>query len=435
MTSSPLKAIFTLSVCCLTLLNTTGAAHACWLTDWLWGHNDTPAPVAPPVITTGYAAYPQTVSYAPAVAPAQQVNYQAATCAPPAATTAGYLPQTVYRSQYQQVPVTVYRPVPVYQANSPALPSIAYQGCTTSRTQVQRVPALGYAPAAGQTAYDCAPAGYYAPASPSVSGAPAVQPGNWVPRTESTVPSAAAPPAAGAYQYSAPAQGYPQQAPMSGYSQAAPAQGVPMQGNVQQGSIYGGTQPNPSTSPSDQMPPAEQRPALRPQVEGPQLGGSNNNGYGGGYYQNITPSSPNGQSNDGASSNGNYPNGQPAQQNGTSNGSPGGTDTNNGEMSYQRRIVPPTITGQRPPQPTTPAVPSATSPWKVAPVTPIPDPEFSSSGPQDEAPRLLDPRDRTAGLNQTAPIVPVSYAMETSPPQNVRPAAQNSDTGWHSVAP
>ncbi|PQO40297.1 hypothetical protein C5Y96_01615 [Blastopirellula marina] len=379
MTASPIKTVLTLVVCSLTVFNNPSQAQACWLTDWLWGTNEA-YPVAPPVITTNYPAYPSNACY-----PTVQANYQPSvvgSCAAPSpVTTVGYAPQMNYNSQYQQVPVTVYRPVPVYQPNSAGVPVVGYQGCTTSRYQVQRVPAFGAAPA--PSSCGCASAGYNAPVGAPVGGAiTSPAPGQWVPRVEEQP-----------MQYSQP---QPQVQVQPQYQTAPPA---PSYGSG--GSIYSPPQPGASATPQFQLAPppgqdgqpADTRPALRPEIEGPVLNGSN-----GITIESSTSAPP------------------------------------------LNRYIPQPVTSQRP-APTT-VTPSSTAPapagqWKVTPVTPIPDPQFSNSGSTSEAPRLLDPRDKTAGLDQRSLVIPVGYEMAQQPPRRsfTPPTAsiQADNDGWYSL--
>ncbi len=376
MTASPIKTVLTIVVCSLTVFNNPGSAQACWLTDWLWG-NDEAYPVAPPVITTNYPAYPTV-----------QANYQPSvigSCAAPSpVTTAGYAPQMNYNSQVQRVPVTVYRPVPVYQQNAAGVPVVGYQGCTTSRNQVQRVPALGPAPAAAPSSCGCAAAGYSTPIAPSTGGAITSPPsGQWVPRGQEQP-----------MQYSQP-QPQPQ-IQTQPQTQSAPA--TPSYGSS--GSIYS-PQPGTSATPQYQLgpppsqggQPADTRPALRPEIEGPAL-----NGSGSTTIESSTSAPP------------------------------------------LNRYIPQPVTSQRP-APTT-VTPSSTAPapsgqWKVTPVTPIPDPQFSNSGSTNEAPRLLDPRDKTAGLDQRPLVMPVGYEMAQEPPRrSYKPPTASiraDDDGWYSL--
>lgn len=369
MTASPIKTVLTLVVCSLTVFNNPGSAQACWLTDWMWGKNEA-VPVAPPVITTNYPAYPANACY-----PTVQANYQPSvvgSCAAPSpVTTVGYAPQMNYNSQYQRVPVTVYRPVPVYQPNAAGVPVVGYQGCTTSRYQVQRVPAFGAAPA--PSSCGCASAGYSAPIAPATGGAITSPPsGQWVPRVEQQP-----------MQYSQP-QPQPQ-------IQVAPPA-------ASGGSIYT-PQPGPSATPQYQLAPpptqggqpADTRPTLRPEIEGPALNGAT--------IESSTSAAP-----------------------------------------PLNRYIPQPVTSQRP-APTT-VTPSSTAPapsgqWKVTPVTPIPDPQFSNSGSTSEAPRLLDPRDKTAGLDQRSLVIPVGYEMAQEPPRrSFTPptvSIQADNDGWYSL--
>ncbi|MEW4451859.1 hypothetical protein AB1L30_04150 [Bremerella sp. JC817] len=382
MTASPLKTVFTWLVCGLLAFNNPGTVQACWLTDWMWGTSEE-YPVAPPVITTNYPVYPATV----------QANYQPSvvgSCPPPAGvTTAGYAPQMNYNSQYLRVPTTVYRPVPVYQNNSAGVPVVGYQGCTTTRYQVQRTPAPGYAAAPVGSSCGCASAGYNAPVAPA-PGATITQPapGNWVPRTDQQVPQTYAPP-----------QTYQPQPQPQVIQQPAPT--TPSYGAG--GSLY--SEPPPSTVPGPSRfnlgpttqpqttDPANNRPSLRPEMEGPALNSSS-----GASYQ-----------------------------------APATT------MPPVNRYIPQGVTSQRPTATT--ATPSSTAPagsgnYQVTPVTPIPDPQFSTSGPSNEAPRLLDPRDKTAGLDLRGTIIPVGYEMASQPPRNSYrlPTAsiQSNNDGWHS---
>jgi len=380
MTASPIKTVLTLVVCSLTLFNNPSAAQACWLTDWLWG-NDEAYPVAPPVITTNYPVYPATANY-----PTVQTNYQPSvvgSCAAPSpVTTAGYAPQMNYDSRVQRVPVTVYRPVPVYQQNAAGVPVVGYQGCTTSRTQVQRVPALGAAPA--PSSCGCAAAGYNAPVAPQAGGTVTSPPsGQWVPRGNEQP-----------MQYSQP-QPQIQTQPQIQSGPASPQSGA-------SGSIYS-PQPGASATPQYQLgpppsqdgQPADTRPSLRPEMEGPTLNGSAGAGA---TIESSTSAPP------------------------------------------VNRYIPQPVTSQRP-TPTN-VTPSSTAPapsgqWKVTPVTPIPDPQFSTSGSASEAPRLLDPRDKTAGLDQRAQVIPVGYEMPQEPPRSTYspPTAsiQADEDGWYSL--
>lgn len=373
MTSSPINTGFTLVVCSLMVLNNPGAAQACWLTDWLWGNNTEAYPVQPPVISTGYPVYPTTVNYAPA-----QGACQPSVVGSYPVTTAGYTPQMNYDSRYQQVPVTVYRPTTVYQPTPGGVPAVGYQGCTTSRYQVQRIPAVGYAQTQSSCG-GCGSTGYAAPAAPQGGAVQAGPPTQWVPAQQS------------------PSQ---TQVPPSP-STAAPSGAYPNGGAYQQGSpapsgssSYG--QPGQSFEPPTgnsrfSTPPADTRPQI-PQDASP-----------------MQPPSPGA----GASIGG------------------GGTTS---------RYIPPSVTSQRPA--TTTVTPSSssstpkpsTNPWHNTPVSPIPDPQISNSGSNDVAPRLLDPRDKTAGLDIRGTIIPVGFQMEQQPPQRTyRPptaSIQVDANGW-----
>lgn len=351
MTASPIKTVFTLLVCSLMVLNNPGAAQACWLTDWLWGNNNEAYPVQPPVITTNYPVYPTTVNYAPA-----QGACQPSVVGSYPGTTVGYTPMN-YQSQYQRVPVTVYRPTTVYQPTTGGVPVVGYQGCTTSRYQVQRIPACGNAPA--QSSCGCASAGYNVPAPAAGTTIQQGQPSQWVPAGSNPQPQAPV-------QVPAP----PSSLPPAGSTYGAGSSFTQPQQSfgTQPGSRYGTEQP---------MAPADTQPALRP-------------GY---------PS-------------------QDLQLNG-SMGSTSGSSTSSAPIS---RYVPPAVTSQRPA--TTTVTPSSSSnttpsanPWQGVPVNPIPDPQFSNTNTSREAPRLLDPRDKTAGLDSRSMIVPVGYQMEKEPPQ------------------
>lgn len=367
MTASPIKTVLTLVVCSLTVFNNPSAAQACWLTDWLWG-NDEAYPVAPPVITTNYPAYPTV-----------QANYQPSVygSCPPATgvTTVGYAPAMNYNSQVQRIPTTVYRPVPVYQPNSAGVPVVGYQGCTTNRYQVQRVPAFGAASVPASSSCGCASNGYSVPATSAPSGTiTSPQPGEWMPRNDQ--------PAA---QYQQPQQQF--QAAPQGSTYSAPSSQYSTQPSPQPQQYLG----PPTTQPNQ---PADTRPALRPEMEGPSL-----NSSGGVTIESSTSAAP------------------------------------------INRYMPQPVTSQRP-APSATITPSSTAPapsgqWKVAPVTPIPDPQFSNSGSSNEAPRLLDPRDKTAGLDQRTPVIPASYQMATQPPRNTysppKASIQTNNDGWYSL--
>ncbi|WP_146118995.1 hypothetical protein [Blastopirellula marina] len=374
MTASPIKTGFTLVVCSLMVLNNPGAAQACWLTDWLWGNNTEAYPVQPPVITTGYPVYPTTVNYAPS-----QGACQPSVVGSYPVTTAGYASQMNYDSRYQQVPTTVYRPTTVYQPTPGGVPAVGYQGCTTSRYQVQRIPAVGYAPAQSSCG-GCGSTGYSAPAAPPQGGAvQAGPPTQWVPAQQSPSQQMQVPPPPSS------------QAPMSGYQNGAYQQSAPASGN---GSSF--TQPEQSLAPQQgnsrfSTPPADTRPQI-PQDSAPMR--------------------------------------SPGPGSGASIGGGGSVS----------RYIPPSVTSQRPA--TTNATPSSsasapkpsTNPWHNTPVAPIPDPQISNSGSRDVAPRLLDPRDKTAGLDTRSTIVPVGYQMEQQPPQRTyRPptaSIQVDANGW-----
>ncbi len=372
MTASPIKTVFTLIVCSLMVLNNPGAAQACWLTDWLWGNNTEAYPVQPPVITTNYPVYPTTVNYATA-----QGACQPSVVGSYPGTTVGYTPMN-YQSQYQKVPVTVYRPTTVYQPTTGGVPVMGYQGCTTSRYQVQRIPACGYAPA--QSSCGCASAGYNAPSPAMGATIQQGQPGEWVP-------------AGSNQQQQAPIQvpSPPSSLPPAGSTYGGGSNITQPQQSLgpQPGSRYGNEQP---MAPAD-MPPSLQRPAYPSQ--GLELNGSM--------------------------------------------GSTSGSSTSKAPVS---RYVPPSVTSQRPA--TTTVTPSSSSnskptnnnPWQGTPVNPIPDPQFSNSETSREAPRLLDPRDKTAGLDSRSVIMPVGYQMEKEPPRRTyRPptaAIQTDANGWYS---
>ncbi|MBI1248068.1 hypothetical protein GC197_09530 [bacterium] len=382
MSASPLKFVVITLVCGLALVSSPGTAQACWLTDWMWG-NDQTAGVAAPVITTNYPVYPATAGY-----PTVQANYQPAvvgSCPPQAqVTTAGYLPQMNYRSSYQRVPVTVYRPVPVYRPNSAGVPVVGYQGCTTNRFQVQRTPTPGYAAAPAGSTCGCASSGYTVPAqvqAPATITQPQSQPGSWVPAPTQQPPAGyTAPPAGYSVPQSQPqVQPQMQLAPQPGYSSG--------QGN----SIYS-TPPTPTAPAGQPMGDANTRPSLRPPL----------NSSGSTTMQ--MPAAP---------------------------------------APSINRYIPQPVTSQRPTSAnTTSAIPSSTNPaagdqWKVAPVTPIRDPKFSTSGPSNEAPRLLDPRDKTAGLDQPGLVIPVGFEMAEQPPKPAYkpPTASISveNDGWYSL--
>ena len=373
MTASPIKFGFTLAVCSLMVLNNPGAAQACWLTDWLWGNNTEAYPVQPPVITTGYPVYPTTVNYAPtqgACQPSVVGSYPV--------TTAGYAPQMNYDSRYQQVPTTVYRPTTVYQPTPGGVPAVGYQGCTTSRYQVQRIPAVGYAPAQSGCG-GCGSTGYSAPAAPPQGGAvQAGPPTQWTPAQQSPSQIQVSPPPA-------------TQAPSSGY---------------QGGSTYQQGNQAPTGGSSFSQP--------RQSFEAP---------AGGSRFSTPADTQP-----------------QLPQNAAPMQSPPAGSGASIGGGGTTSRYIPPSVTSQRPA--TTTATPSSSSsapkpsanPWHNTPVAPIPDPQISNSGAKDIAPRLLDPRDKTAGLDTRNTIVPVGYQMEQQPPQRTyRPptaSIQVDANGW-----
>jgi len=353
--------------------------QACWLTDWMWGNDAQPVPVGQPVITTNYPVYPQTVTANYPVYSQQVVaGYTPATAVPTGhqaiqiPTTIGYRPQAGYSSRYRHVPVTVYRPGAVVPTAA-GLPVVSYQGCQTGQYQVQRIPNVTYR--AVQPGCGCAPATYASPSPSVITRPPATgtQPApasNWAPRVES-----------------APATQQPATVPTQPPGQrfiVPQTNQPPATSNPASGSIY-------STQPSQ---PADQRPALRPQIDdGPSLSDPSAMRY------------------------------VPSTQVPTTS-----------QPTNSPSITPSPITTQRPIGAT--VVPSASqpqTPWKVAPVTPIPDPEFTNQGSAGEAPQLLDPRDRTASLNRRAIVMPTSY-LPVEPPQTQATPTSDFNSGWHSVA-
>lgn len=410
---STLRTFVTL-VCVGQMVVTPANVQGCDLWNWLTGKNQTAA------------APPPSVSFAPQVTtnyPAQQTMFYQPAMAQPQVQTVQFMPQTTYRTEMRSVPVTVYRPIPVYQGNQPGPPTTVYHGCTTNRFQVQRNPYLTHHPVVPATATcptACGQTGFAAPATGNSGYYTAPATGGqeqWVPRDQgqqSIIQGSTSPPAQFSPQGSQ-FQGQQFQGQQPQGQQATPWQ--PVDPSSGQSSTYGQGQSTygqqPSTAPSGGSQysgePADQRPTLnRPETYDYQNGG--------GSAQYITPSQQQQQQ-------------QPSQQEAAAptewQPQPASEDDyQSSQRNYpQVNATPATST---PPATITPPVTMPQSRGQqpattrnssgLSPVVPIPDPQFAPQGPTDEAPSLLDPRDRTvsrtsprATTEQPTPVIPVAW--------------------------
>ncbi|TWT30608.1 hypothetical protein [Blastopirellula retiformator] len=425
------------------LMSIGDAAHAgCWLTDWITGKDEAPPQ---PVITTGYAPT--------ACQPPQpyQVNYiqppAPTSCAPvyQNQTSVRYIPETQYTTTYKPVPVTVYKPTSVYLPGSNT-PTLAYNGCTTYRWETQRVPFTTYKPVIQnvQTQINsCATVGYMQSA-PAMQAAPAVMgscnscggapspyqaapiqsmpgtPGQWVPAQGGGASSMINPP--GVYP-----QGTSQPMPSSQY-QVAPYQGA-----------------SPQAAPYQGGSPADQAPALRP-------GEATQPNYG---SQNALRVAPEGNSvlspTPGATII--KPSPQPTPAPSTNSGAmmrlgpPPATSTPSTTQGATTPAAPrslgSTFTPYAPSSaPSTQTPPSTVARPQINPlIKPIPDPDYfpTRTEPQDQAPALLNPNDKSA-LIPTAKIVPIAWDDVAKPharevsyetPTVSIPAKKKSS--WHQI--
>ncbi|MCA9270663.1 MAG: hypothetical protein KDA41_19410, partial [Planctomycetales bacterium] len=121
----------------------------------------------------------------PCASPCNTCASPCTTCASPCMTTqqvCNYVPQTTYRTEYAQVPVTVYRPVTTYDPCN-GCPRTVMQACTTTTYQARRVPVTTYQQVCSMVQTPVAPAVQYAPVQPyavapqgcSTCGVPQVQ--------------------------------------------------------------------------------------------------------------------------------------------------------------------------------------------------------------------------------------------------------------------
>ncbi|MEX1041650.1 MAG: hypothetical protein WDZ51_13510 [Pirellulaceae bacterium] len=392
---STLRTFVTL-VCVGQLVVTPANAQGCELWNWLTGRSTTAAITPPP-----------SVSFAPQVTtnyPAQQTMFYQPAVTQPQVQTVNFMPQTVYRTEMRSVPVTVYRPVPVYQGNQPGPPTMSYQGCTTNRFQVQRNPYLTHhavVPATATCPTACGQTGYTAPATgnPGYYTAPATGgQEQWVPRDQgqqyqgqqSMIQGSTPPPA----QFSPQGQQFQGQQPQT--QQATPWQ--PVDPGAGQSSTYGQGQSTygqqPSTAPSGGSQysgePADQRPTLnRPEMYDNQNGGGSAQS---GQY--ITPSQQ-----EAAAPTDWQP--HPASEDDYQSSQRSNPQVNATPATITPPVTMPQSRGQQP---------SATrSSSGLSPVVPIPDPQFAPQGPTDEAPSLLDPRDKTVSSTSPRATIPVAW--------------------------
>lgn len=246
-----------ISICGASVLM-AGECHA----DWSWFWPRAAAPVQPamtqplftqPVLTQYAPAVPSTQAVVPAAAPAEQptiVGYAPVAYAPVAYAPITYQPQTQYRTSWERVPVTVYRPIVTTDATTgQAVTSLS--PCVSYTWQARRVPV----------------ATYYRPVSAPQWTAPLTL---TVPTTTAvTAPNVTLPTAA------------PATAPYYGPAQAAPGYGlVPsnmVPGTAVPGATFPGAPPS-AAAPSTVVPgagvpgatlvpagqPADQAPALAP---------------------------------------------------------------------------------------------------------------------------------------------------------------------------
>ncbi|UUO05379.1 hypothetical protein M4951_18605 [Blastopirellula sp. J2-11] len=426
----------------LILLTTfSSAAQAdCWLTDWLCGKKETPQPVVAGYLPAG-PPQPYQVNY---VQPAAPIS-----CAPvyQNQTSVRYIPETQYQTTYKPVPVTVYQPTTVYLPGS-NVPTLAYNGCTTYRWETERVPYTTYKPVIQnvQTQVNsCATVGYMQ-AAPAMQGAPAVM-GSCNNCNGATGPSPYA------------AQGQPMQSYPAGQGQWVPAQGGGASSMVNPPSTYpqGAAQPMPSSqynvapyqqggSPQQGQPypgssPADQPPALNPNEVTPP-------NYNNRSTLRVTPEANSVlRPTPGATII--KPSPQPTTTPSIGSGAapmttPGTTSPSTPPPSNTQSLAAP-FTPYAPSSSQTTQTPSTVPSGIARPqlnplIKPIPDPDYypTRTTPQDQAPALLNPHDKSA-LLPTAKIVPIAWDEVATPttrevsyetPTVSIPAKKNS---WHQI--
>jgi hypothetical protein len=125
-----------------------------WFGSGCCGGGQTTASYAP---TTAYYA-PTTAYYAPTTA------YYAPACNTCTPQVASYVPQTSYRTQYVNVPVTAYRPVVASDACT-GCPVTVMRPVTSYVRQVQMVPYTSYRVVYSPVTSGCCTTSYYAPAA------------------------------------------------------------------------------------------------------------------------------------------------------------------------------------------------------------------------------------------------------------------------------
>jgi hypothetical protein len=280
-----------------------------------------------------------------------------------------YQPQTCYRTVYQQVPVTVYRPVTTVDPCT-GCPSTTMHACTTMTTQAQRVPVTTYRQVCQMVQPQPTCCG-----SPVVSAQPVMQM-----------------PAQPVYEQQQFAPAMPMQVqPHSGCSSCqggssfAPASQV-YPSYPQQFQQAPTTQLE--TQPSTSLAPADQPPALQQSQS---------------YYQGPT-----------------YPSNNSTNQYPTTSNYPPVT------------TVPSTSGGLYPVPSTTPSTGTSYQPRVPASqpaIRPLPDPDREERA----APALLNPQDRTAAreLPAAGTIAPISWETPAKAPAAAAPVVKNwDDSGW-----
>lgn len=291
-----------------------------------------------------------------------------------------YQPQTCFRTVFQQVPVTVYRPVTTVDPCT-GCPSTTMQACTTMTTQAQRVPFTSFR----QVCQMVQPA--------AVEMAPAMQVQQFQPMQMQMMqqPQQFAMPTAPVNPGCATCQG--------GYAPSAPAPYAAVPSYQQQ------YQPAPTTQPAPQGPVSSLTPMSADQAPALQQSPS--------YYQGPVQG-PTFPSNNSTSQ---YP--TTTQYPSTSN--------------YPAVTTTPSTSGGLYPVPTT--TPSTGTsyqprvPASAPAIRPLPDVDRR----EPAAPALLNPQDRTAAreLPATGTIAPISWEQVG---QRVAPAAaavkRLDDSGW-----
>ncbi|MFO0902951.1 MAG: hypothetical protein U0939_08135 [Pirellulales bacterium] len=385
------------------------------------GYSTTAAPIgatSSPVAQAAYFAPSGTVA-APVMPVANCPN-----CARPAAPvnaapglampqTVHYAPYTAYRTNWVQVPVTVYRPI---TAIDPATgrPITVVQPCTATAWQVQRVPMHGqpflsrYQPLPVSN-----PTG-------AVVGAPMAMPAGAVPLAApagncptGVCPQPSAPIGSGVIPM-APTTALPASPPttLAPSTTLEPRAGVAPSPPTTQPPSYLGSPARVAPPPSGAVP-ADQRPTLQP-GEGAAPGVYN-------YppqrdpYSNIPPY---------------IPPPPPPPPSSPSSPPPPAAARSQPETRFEPNVNVPTTSGaSRSFQPTVPTARPAT------PIKPLPDPDAEERDDVDRStPRLIVPQERTAASRG---MQPVHRVVPAPSPARVAPVADKTwdASGWKAARP